>query len=55
MNNWMVRFYDMLDSDNERRTLLIGLDAATAKCIARHMNRSTSDFNLYYAEEAFLV
>lgn len=54
MNNWMVRFYDMLDSD-KRSTLLTGLDVATAKCIARHMNRSTSDFNLYYAEEEFLV
>lgn len=55
MNNWMVRFYDMLDSENKRNTLLSGLDLATAKCIARHMNRSTSDFNLYYAEEEFLV
>ena len=54
MNNWMVRFYDMLDSDNERRTLLIGLDAATAKCIARHKNRTTSDFILYYAEEGLI-
>ena len=52
---WLVRFYNMLDADFGydcgAQVYMFGLEPAVAKSIARHKNRTTSDFIYYYAEE----
>lgn len=52
---WMILFYNELDAefgcDTGAKTYMIGLDPAVAKSIARHKNKTTPDFIIYFAEE----
>lgn len=52
---WLVRYYNEADAefgyDCGPQTLAIVSDRATAKSIARHMNKTAPSFITYFAEE----